>query len=59
MAAGDVTTVILAGGRATRLPGKLELPVGSEPLLAHVYHHLRDAAPVVIAGAGTFSASLV
>ena len=58
MAAGDVTTVILAGGRATRLPGKLELPIDGEPLLARVYHHLRDAAPVVIAGAGTFSSAL-
>jgi molybdopterin-guanine dinucleotide biosynthesis protein A len=58
MAAGDVTTVILAGGRATRLPGKLELPVAGEPLLAHVYHQLRGAAPVVIAAAGTFSPSL-
>ena len=58
MAADDVTTVILAGGRATRLPGKLELNVGGEPLLARVYHQLRDAAPVVIAVAGGFSPEL-
>ncbi len=58
MAAGDVTTVILAGGRATRLPGKLELPVGGEPLLARVYHNLRGAAPVVISGAGSFAPEL-
>ena len=54
----DVTTVILAGGRATRLPGKLEMIVGGEPLLARVYHHLRDAAPLVIAGGGSFGAEL-
>lgn len=58
MALDEVTTVILAGGRSTRLPGKLELEVGGEPLLAHVYRHLRDAAPVVIAGAGSFTDSL-
>ena len=58
MATAEVTTVILAGGRATRLPGKLERPVHGEPLLARVYHHLRDAAPVVIAGAGTFAPGL-
>jgi molybdenum cofactor guanylyltransferase len=58
MAADNVTTVILAGGRATRLPGKLEREVGGEPLLARVYHNLRDAAPVVIAGAGSFAPEL-
>jgi molybdopterin-guanine dinucleotide biosynthesis protein A len=58
MTADDVTTVILAGGRATRLPGKLELNVGGEPLLARVYHQLREAAPIVIAGAGSFSPEL-
>lgn len=58
MAAADVTTVILAGGRATRLPGKLERPVHGEPLLARVYHNLRGAAPAVIAGAGTFAPEL-
>jgi molybdopterin-guanine dinucleotide biosynthesis protein A len=50
MAGDDLTIVILAGGRATRLPGKLEIPVGGEPLLARVYHNLRGSAPVVIAG---------
>lgn len=58
MAANDVTTVILAGGRATRLPGKLELNIGGEPLLARVFHQLRGAAPIVIAGSGSFSAEL-
>ncbi len=58
MATDDVTTVILAGGRATRFPGKLERDVCGEPLLSRVYHQLRGAAPVVIAGAGTFSPKL-
>ncbi len=58
MRAADVTTVILAGGRATRLPGKLERLIAGEPLLARVYRNVRDAAPVVIAGAGTFAPQL-
>ena len=58
MAPDNVTTVILAGGRATRLPGKLEREVGGEPLLAHVYHNLKDAAPIVIAAAGSFTPEL-
>jgi len=54
----DLAIVILAGGRATRFPGKLEAVLDGEPLLARVYHHLREIAPVVIAGAGTFSGAL-
>ena len=56
--APDLTIVILAGGRATRFPGKLEAAFDGEPLLARVYHHLRDVAPVVIAGRGTFPDAL-
>jgi molybdenum cofactor guanylyltransferase len=56
--ASEVTIVILAGGQATRFPGKLEHEVGGMPLLARVYHHLRDAAPVIVAGRDTFSAAL-
>lgn len=54
----DLAVVILAGGRATRFPGKLEAPIDGEPLLARVYRHLREAAPVTIAGRGTFSPGL-
>jgi len=54
----DLAIVILAGGKASRFPGKLETPVEGEPLLAHVYHNLRESAPVVIAAAGTFSPEL-
>ncbi|MGD0968822.1 MAG: molybdenum cofactor guanylyltransferase [Candidatus Aquilonibacter sp.] len=56
--APDLTIVILAGGRATRFPGKLEATFDGEPLLARVYHHLRDVAPVMVAGRGTFSDAL-
>jgi molybdopterin-guanine dinucleotide biosynthesis protein A len=56
--AADLTIVILAGGRATRFPGKLEADFDGEPLLAHVYRHLREVAPVMIAGRGTFSDAL-
>ncbi len=35
-----VTIVLLAGGHATRLPGKLSRLVGDEPLLTRVYRQL-------------------
>ncbi len=54
----DVAIVILAGGRATRFPGKLETTIGTEPMLARVYRQFRDAGPVLIAGRGTFSSRL-
>jgi len=54
----SLAIVILAGGRATRFPGKLEAPIDGMPLLARVYDNLRASAPVVIAGAGTFSPEL-
>ena len=56
--AADLTIVILAGGRATRFPGKLEASFDGEPLLARVYHRLRNVAPVMIAGRDTFSDAL-
>lgn len=36
-----ITLVVLAGGLATRLPGKLALPVAGEPLLERVVRRLR------------------
>jgi molybdopterin-guanine dinucleotide biosynthesis protein A len=54
----DLAIVILAGGRATRFPGKLEAPIDGEPLLARVYRHVRDIAPTMIAGRDTFSDTL-
>jgi molybdopterin-guanine dinucleotide biosynthesis protein A len=54
----SVTTVILAGGRATRLPGKLERVVAGEPLLLRVYRSLKNGAPAVVSAAGSFAAEL-
>jgi molybdenum cofactor guanylyltransferase len=48
--ADDIAIVILAGGQATRFPGKLELPVEGQPLLLRVYREARATNwPVVIA----------
>ena len=55
---GELAIVILAGGRATRFPGKLEAQLGGEPLLARVYRQLRDVAPAFVAGAGNLSHAL-
>jgi len=38
--------LILAGGEATRLPGKLALEVGELPMLARVYRNLSRGGPV-------------
>lgn len=38
--ADRITIVLLAGGPATRLPGKLALEIGGEPMLARVYRQL-------------------
>ncbi|TAM77748.1 molybdenum cofactor guanylyltransferase [bacterium] len=42
-ASADLGIVILAGGEATRLPGKLAKPAGAVPLLVHVYRNLAPA----------------
>ncbi|TAM56555.1 molybdenum cofactor guanylyltransferase [bacterium] len=42
-ASADLGIVILAGGEATRLPGKLAKPAGEVPLLVHVYGNLAAA----------------
>jgi len=39
----DLAIVILAGGEATRLPGKLAKPAGEVPLLVRVYRNLAAA----------------
>jgi molybdopterin-guanine dinucleotide biosynthesis protein A len=44
-----IAVVILAGGQATRFPGKLERPIGDVPLLVRTYRNLREAFPVYIA----------
>jgi len=48
-AAARTTIVLLAGGSATRLPGKLALPIQGEPMLLRVYHRLVDGVrPCVV-----------
>ena len=45
----DLSVVILAGGKATRFPGKLDAMIEGEKLLARVQRNLRDAGPIVLA----------
>lgn len=42
--------VILAGGEATRFPGKLESEIDGVPLLVRVYHNLRGIGPTYVSG---------
>ncbi len=51
----ELAIVILAGGDATRLPGKLERRVGERSLLEAVYDNLRGDIPVCIATQSSFS----
>jgi molybdopterin-guanine dinucleotide biosynthesis protein A len=57
--AGRITIVLLAGGLATRLPGKLTLPVGGEPMLVRVYRRLtsRDR-PCIVSSRAPLEAAL-
>jgi molybdopterin-guanine dinucleotide biosynthesis protein A len=51
--------VVLAGGRATRLPGKLERSIDGEPMLERVCRNARALGfPVYLAGSGEFSPAL-
>lgn len=49
-----IGVVILAGGEASRLPGKLELDAGGIPLLLRVYRNVRQIGPVYVSAAGGF-----
>jgi molybdopterin-guanine dinucleotide biosynthesis protein A len=54
-----VTIVLLAGGRATRFPGKLERDVGGEPLLVNTYRRLtKKERPCVVSVRDAPSAAL-
>lgn len=53
--AAAVTVVLLAGGEATRLPGKLERSGGGEPLVVRAFERFRDAFPVVVSAKATFA----
>jgi molybdopterin-guanine dinucleotide biosynthesis protein A len=45
----DITIIIVAGGDATRLPGKLALDAGGLPLLVRVYQNVAQHRPALIA----------
>ena len=46
--------VILAGGEATRLPGKLALDAGSVPMMARVYRNVSRARETFVSCKATF-----
>jgi molybdopterin-guanine dinucleotide biosynthesis protein A len=48
--------VILAGGEATRLPGKLALDVGGIPLILRVFRNLSSGRETFVSCKGTFAA---
>lgn len=49
MIAQPVSIVLMAGGPATRLPGKLALDVGGEPMIVRTYRLLRaDGWPCIV-----------
>jgi molybdopterin-guanine dinucleotide biosynthesis protein A len=50
-----VTIVVLAGGDATRLPGKLALPVDGEPMLARVLRAMSATGAPCLVAAGARS----
>ncbi len=50
--------VLLAGGRATRLPGKLALPSDGEPLLVRTYRNLAGNREIVLSRSAEFDPAL-
>jgi molybdopterin-guanine dinucleotide biosynthesis protein A len=57
---GETAIVVLAGGRATRFPGKLELEFDGEPLLMRVCHRVAQTGlPLYVAGSAPFLPSIV
>lgn len=58
MRLADTGVVILAGGQASRLPGKLALDAGGVPLLLRVYRNVRGVGPVYVSAAGSFGAEI-
>jgi molybdopterin-guanine dinucleotide biosynthesis protein A len=52
----STAVVLLAGGRATRFPNKLEHVIGGRPMVVRSFERVRAAGwPVYIAGKGSFS----
>lgn len=55
----DVAIVLLAGGEASRFPGKLERRIEGRPMLARVFDRLRASGlPVYVAARGSFSSKI-
>jgi molybdopterin-guanine dinucleotide biosynthesis protein A len=55
-AANDkIAVVIVAGGKATRLPGKLEIDAGGKPLLLRVYENVKSIGPVYVSANRSFA----
>lgn len=50
--------LILAGGAATRLPGKLERELHGEPMILRVFRNMQDAGDVYIAANRTLPPSI-
>ena len=50
-----IGVVILAGGEARRLPGKLELDAGGLPLIVRVLENVRAAGPVYVSANRSFT----
>ncbi len=49
---GAIAAIVLAGGEATRLPGKLALDAGDAPLVVRVFRNVSRAYPTVISCKG-------
>jgi molybdopterin-guanine dinucleotide biosynthesis protein A len=54
-ATSDLTVVLLAGGEASRLPGKLERADLGDPLIVRAYDRFAPHFPVVISANTTFA----
>jgi molybdopterin-guanine dinucleotide biosynthesis protein A len=50
--------LILGGGEATRLPGKLELAAGELPMLARVFRNVSPGRETWLSGKGAYSPAL-
>lgn len=51
---GAIGVVLLAGGEASRFPGKLEKDAGGAPLILRVYRNVRNAGPVYVSANRSF-----
>ncbi|HET9394310.1 MAG TPA: molybdenum cofactor guanylyltransferase [Candidatus Rubrimentiphilum sp.] len=57
-AADSIAVVILAGGQASRFPGKLESDAGGVPLLLRVYRNVRSIGPVYVSANAPFGEAI-